>query len=854
MPLPADDFPRRVPEYDLPVDLSTLVNSRHADILIPNAEVKALLEQNGFAVWDEGKRDDVVKFYENLRNRGIPIFITSDSVLHLFHIQMDQLLRIIEEQYLYFDLLQLSSAMYQSLNRLAVESHGTPRRALRTAATYFAVPLVLLERAELRGEILALSKEVEEWERDYLDHATSFIDVRQRNKRLREVYREADRALDLFASRDPDLRYPGTNNPARLRETITAYLDQFPGDGRSERSMPGWSRKPLSKELSRIERGAGIEQSPVFTYEEDYSRHVPRGHYARSRQLANYFRAMTWLERMTFLVNGSDDRNQALVTVEEAQVQTMAACAIAALMDEVMTADGRTCAEVWRRIDVVTSLFAGMSDDPGPREYRKALSSIFGTCFTLDGLEDDQQYSELKAELARVHPPDICGGTGLDDDWPETMGFRLFGRRRAIDSSLMGQLASPAVGQWQGGPFAFTTVETRRGPVRGFPRGLDLPAAHGSDRARRHLHDSRDDRYEGFDNVLARARTRIAEVPPERWQQSLSRSWIHALNSLIGDPGQGYPTFMRGVAWQDKQLNTVLGSWSQQRPERILQIEQRYRTRPGLPPRGRTVEGYVEPVPRLYDRLLVLTRVCIEQLGAQGIFGDLEDNRAIPVEHSLHTLAGTPARLGEISRRELAGRTLSKKDYICITNVARSLQNKLARGVKAGHETTIIADVYTDINSDEVLQESTGNLRTMAVIYPLPDGGLAIGAGPVFSHYEFRRPSTNRLTDKEWKAMVREGKTPPPPAWTESFSVSTPGFEMDASSAYLWLREPSTAQAEDIGLPVDSIDVEVDVPDRPPGGDIDSIDIEVDIPDRPPGGDGGHQADGDCGVSGRPLD
>jgi len=46
----------------------------------------------------------------------------------------------------------------------------------------------------------------------------------------------------------------------------------------------------------------------------------------------------------------------------------------------------------------------------------------------------------------------------------------------------------------------------------------------------------------------------------------------------------------------------------------------------------------------------------------------------------------------------------------------------------------------------------------------LPDGRINIGLGPVFSYYEFKSPGLKRLTDEEWREIL---KTNPPsePEW-----------------------------------------------------------------------------------------
>ncbi|MCS7304784.1 MAG: DUF3160 domain-containing protein [Thermoguttaceae bacterium] len=97
------------------------------------------------------------------------------------------------------------------------------------------------------------------------------------------------------------------------------------------------------------------------------------------------------------------------------------------------------------------------------------------------------------------------------------------------------------------------------------------------------------------------------------------------------------------------------------------------------------------------------------------------------------------------------------------------------RSGRSPMETTLIADVHTDANSQEVLQEGTGYVDLVVVCYLQPTGQgkgqLVLGAGPVLSYYEFRQPMRERLTDEKWIEMLRSGRAPQMPPWVETYRV-----------------------------------------------------------------------------------
>ncbi|MDO8636775.1 MAG: DUF3160 domain-containing protein, partial [Dehalococcoidia bacterium] len=101
----------------------------------------------------------------------------------------------------------------------------------------------------------------------------------------------------------------------------------------------------------------------------------------------------------------------------------------------------------------------------------------------------------LKAELAQLRNPEIYGGSGvvviqppvtkekLYEALAATKGMRFMGQRFVPDSYMFQNLVFPAPGMFTGKGEPFTLKKTEIGPIRGFPRGLDVMAVLGSARA-----------------------------------------------------------------------------------------------------------------------------------------------------------------------------------------------------------------------------------------------------------------------------------------------------------------------------------------------------------------------------------
>jgi hypothetical protein len=709
------------PSYSLPILLGETANGEELCLYLRlDDNAREAIERNGFVVVDAtnplGERyDDMVDPYIDLKEELIPIFVTSDSLLHLYHVQFDEILKCVEEKEFFPILLSMSNALFQeSLNQYDSFS-GDLKEAARRNVGYFTVALKL------------------------------------------------------------------------LGEDVT---------------VPEYVSAEVNGELLKIEAHSGFAPSDIFIYREDYSQYVPRGHYTRSETLKKYFKTMMWYGRMAFLLKGSEfwgPTGDALISVYDAKIQTIQGSLIALALDS-LEAEGKPIADTWNRIYAVTAFFVGLADDLTPYEYKEAILSVFGSPVNLDEFNNDDKMFQLKAELALLRSPQIYGGTGeiyiappitpekLDEVLDKTKGLRFMGQRFIPDSYMFQNLVAPVVGAYTGSGSPFTMEMTMAGPARCFPRGLDVMAVLGSDEALSILEREGDTEYLRYDATLNDLASLFASFTDAEWNKNLYWSWLYTLKSLLGNYGQGYPGFMRGIAWQDKQLNTALASWTELRHDTILYAKQSYT--PGLtsvPPEPD--RGYVEPVPAFYNRLLALTRMTRTGLTDMNVLDGVQEKRLRDLEDVLSRLVG-------ISVEQLEGRELSEDDYDYIEHFGLVLQ-PLVEGLSddKGAKTTLVADVHTDINTYKVLEEGVGYVKWIVVAYPLPDGRTVVGAGPVFSYYEFKWPMNDRLTDEKWTEMLEKGDNPAQPDWVRSFThpvILPVGDDDDADRDQLsdtWERE-----------------------------------------------------------------
>ncbi len=737
-------------QYRLPLEAGQVKGFDHAAgrLMLP-AGARDRLLQGGFVVTEfpfDRTSEQFDEAYLTLEQRGVPLLVTSSSLLHAYHILFDHTLQTVEARNLYDRMWHVGRELFDECWRVYGASDGDLREAAGRNCAFLAVGLSLL-KPDPAGDYLKVGSDV----REEVGEGGRVRVVREIN--LPDGYSGAD--LD--------------------REFTNMDLSRYTFD------VPAELEDDVGKELGLIAAHAGFAASPVFLYEEDYSQYVPRGHYTVSEKLKNYFRAMMWFGRMSMLLKGSDEippgstcaTCDALISTYDARIQTTGACLLAGIMAE----DADLLAS-WEKVYEVTSFFVGFSDDLGPYEYIEAVNDVLGGAKNI-GLIDEATFGLLRAALAGHEGPRIYGGTGkctltppftpeqADECLAATRGFRLMGQRYVPDSYVFSNLVVPYVGEFMGRKMPFTAYEIPGvGIGRVFPRGLDLFAAIGSDRALDLLDDMGDANYMGYGEAFRKMYDEFDELDEASWNQNLYWNWLWVLKSFVGQYGKDHPPFMQSKEWQDRLITMALASWAELRHDTILYAKQSYtlalEAMPVSPPEPGGPRGFVEPVPEVYNRLLSLTRMM--RLGLVDM-GMIEANEV--AVSNMSRLESVLERLAAISLKELAGESLDRDDMDFIGGFSKSLKRVLDGVDRKSQKTTMVADVHTDSNSGMVLEEGCGYVELLVTAWKYGDA-IWLAAGPEMSYYEFKQPMSKRLTDEAWREIL-ELQKPVSPPWTASY-------------------------------------------------------------------------------------
>ncbi len=682
----------KVPAYSVSQNLSNVINAGNFNF---SDAVKSLLVKNAFVVKPSSYNNEFFPLYESNRYSYTPSFITTDSMLHNYHLMFDFLLKQLEEQKLAVELKQLNVSMLS-------ES--------------------LSQYNSLKGT---------EWEN------------------------AAKRNVGFFA-------------------VGSKLLD-------SSVSVPSIVKNEVEQELALIDAHQGISKSPVMNIgggqdmiintpqgplplealKEDYSQYIPRGHYDKTEQLKAYFKSMMWYGRLTFRMKNDDEIKSALLIT--------------------IALNQESNRNSWNMIYTPINFFVGKSDDITYYQFKDLAEEIYGGDIILQTMSTDKnKFASFVEATKTLDPPQINSmpifeASFQSDREKEIKGFRFMGQRFTIDASIFQRLIYREVGDKTKSCQEYKPEEAScLTGARCLPKGLDIPAAMGSDEAINIVKAMGETQYACYPENMSKMDDYLSGLSTEVWTQNLYWGWLYQLRPLLDEKLSGYPTFMQNSAWARKDLNTFLGSWAELKHDTILYAKQVYAELGGGGFEEKDDRGYVEPNPYVYARLASLLKMTNEGLEIRGLLTpSMKDN--------LSKMEQLAMSLKTISEKELNNEKLTDEEYELIRSYGGQLEhfwfeiNKDEPQYKElgqrdfldQNPAAIVADVATDPNG-QVLEEGTGKIYEIYVVVPI-DGELRIAKGGVYSYYEFTWPMSDRLTDKKWREILNSGQAPQLPEWTSAF-------------------------------------------------------------------------------------
>lgn len=134
--------------FSLEGDLANVINAEDFQYYLENEDVRRMLTENGFVVihssW--GGYDEFFGLYESNRYVMTPNFVTTDAMMHTYHLYFSRLLKGVERNYFTNALIDMTRTLQsESAAQLAALSGTAWENAARRNLAFFSVAASLLE-------------------------------------------------------------------------------------------------------------------------------------------------------------------------------------------------------------------------------------------------------------------------------------------------------------------------------------------------------------------------------------------------------------------------------------------------------------------------------------------------------------------------------------------------------------------------------------------------------------------------------------------------------------------------------------------------------------------------------------
>ncbi len=593
--------------------------------------------------------------------------------------------------------------------------------------------------------------------------------------------------------KDTPLEAEGTLSVAYISVAVKLFDPEFTAD-------PSVA-EIVDQQVQEIMTGGEWKSSvSIPEFIDDYGAYKPVGHYAGDPDLENYFRGMTWLGRIHFLL-ADKSRVPLIITLALRRAEL----------------EGGSAALAWGNIHRILDFIVGPSDDAGPLEYAALMDKVYGDRQTYAGLADDSLWREFLSRGDELPAPQINSLLVLSTkDMESEKGWRFMGQRFTIDAYIFQNLISDRV------------------PDRRLPTGLDVMAVFGSATARSALTEFGLDDYDNYDEQFAMLEKSVQDQPVAQWTNRFYTSWLYSFFPLLGPKGTAFPPFMNTAAWGYKEMNSGLGSWAELKHDTILYTKMPEGAGGGGPPSSGPAPAYVEPDPNSFYRMAYTARSLYAGLMSMDVGVESGGSTDVPLYYLLEAMADLGEQLegfGNVAVKEIRGEPLEDSDLYGIWGCLGWVEcNTSSTGGDSRKPETppvpVVAAVagYTDLTTSILLEVGVGFVDRIFVVVPL-EGKLQIAQGGVFTYYEFVQPRDNRLTDQEWRDKLLSASPPALPKWAPRFvfmgGTSTLWTVFRLGDVYMVTEEgdqlrvwenPTTSSAVLFRLPVGSYVTIIDGP------------------------------------------
>ncbi len=543
--------------------------------------------------------------------------------------------------------------------------------------------------------------------------------------------------------------------------------------------------------------GNGPVRPPLLPV--DYSGYLPRGHYTATPLTRCYFRAMRWLEQMGWDLTQpegmADAVNFALLmslpVAEEAGAE-------ASENAQTRQHPGGAACDDWQKIMELTILFNDFPAEASYAEWARFLKKYAGVEeFTPKTSVDPAVVKRLREALSLLAPENAHSARLRRPDTQEYL--RVFPVHFSLPEFIKkelrrypdperAELPNLFSGLWLpaalGNSYAFELLETQAawallGEAAAMPSssssgdGGAAPQAFEPERIVRSAAVLVQEHGKAAASLrlnVQRLISLLGAQRPEAWGNAASVAGFAFIRSLSGGYGKGMPLYMQSFLFQAKELESIMGAFTQNRHGTRPISEGDFVTASG--PLSRVAaylpvpNGFVEPNLPFWQGMIAYTDRLAQEFAEADLF--VEDRLPDGVLLKFRSQLALCARLAE---KELRGKKLSQAEYASLRN-AFDLRPMIRPpdGLLADADGPAVAQFGSF--DGLVVYEANANPYVMLVLVG-NEQAPRLTVGVAYNHREFIGASGEPLSDavwREWLGAARGGAaTAMPPLPEKNF-------------------------------------------------------------------------------------
>ncbi len=493
----------------------------------------------------------------------------------------------------------------------------------------------------------------------------------------------------------------------------------------------------------------------------DFSQFKVRGFY-KEAGAGNFFKAMTWLGRAEMVIANGEN------TVENHEVEDLDVMLLQAVM---LSVSIKKDYDNYLKCDNTYNRLIGRQDNITPTEINNILDemNIDSISMLLDSnLREDFKERILKLSSSKqTYSGNVVINVSPNAKSTLAIVFKVFGQRPILDGYVTSNTTYDNIN------YKGELIQ------RWIPSTLDVSFALGNNASAQLLIPELN-RY-NYSSNLAANRYLFDNNSDSAWGATIYNSWLNILRSLnINEINKRneLPLFAQTAAWNQKNLNTQLASWSQLRRDFILSAKQPY------------TDSYICSFPKtlLEPNIDFFRKIKLYNLLFKEIVNDLFNNNNYGFERFFNEYITIVDNLIVIAEKQHNNVNLIEEEILFLQNMMIPMSvcqvpsykdcssylyegwfNQLFYGIEDIYDGTFmgptfkedytVADVHTIPQEGmelvgKVLHAGVGPINLAFILSKDSEGKPTIFTGPVFSYYEYISRDFKRLDEDEWKDFL----------------------------------------------------------------------------------------------------